>query len=161
MVGAAAMSMRQVSLENSAISDYFNQEVSFSAQVKTDPSKTATGNFSFTVRLFQFTAQDKTFALRTPVRVLTKSAIQLLPGQTIAGTATVLKSKESRVAALFIVNGAITIQTEPSSWAAGLGAIREGLRENSGDGDAGALIPGMVLGDTSKQSPEFLSLIHI
>ena len=155
MVGAAAMSMRQVSLENSAISDYFNQEVSFSAQVKTDPSKTATGNFSFTVRLFQFTAHDKTFDLRTPVRVLTKSAIQLLPGQTIAGTATVLKSKESRVAALFIVNGAITIQTEPSSWAAGLGAIREGLRENSGDGDAGALIPGMVLGDTSKQSPEF------
>ena len=155
MVGAAAMSMRQVSLENSAISDYFNQEVSFSAQVKTDPSKTATGNFSFTVRLFQFTAHDKTFDVRTPVRVLTKSAIQLLPGQTIAGTATVLKSKESRVAALFIVNGAITIQTEPSSWAAGLGAIREGLRENSGDGDAGALIPGMVLGDTSKQSPEF------
>jgi competence protein ComEC len=155
MVGAAAMSMRQVSLENSAISDYFNQEVSFSAQVKTDPSKTATGNFSFTVRLLQFTAHDKTFDLRTPVRVLTKSAIQLLPGQTIAGTATVLKSKESRVAALFIVNGAITIQTEPSSWAAGLGAIREGLRENSGDGDAGALIPGMVLGDTSKQSPEF------
>jgi competence protein ComEC len=147
--------MRQVSLENSAISDYFNQEVSFSAQVKTDPSKTATGNFSFTVRLFQFTAHDKTFDVRTPVRVLTKSAIQLLPGQTIAGTATVLKSKESRVAALFIVNGAITIQTEPSSWAAGLGAIREGLRENSGDGDAGALIPGMVLGDTSKQSPEF------
>jgi competence protein ComEC len=59
------------------------------------------------------------------------------------------------VAALFIVNGAITVQTEPSSWASGLGAIRQGLRENSGAGDAGALIPGMVLGDTSKQSPEF------
>jgi competence protein ComEC len=155
MVGAAAMSMRQVSLDNSQISNYFNQEVSFSAQVKTDPSKTATGNFSFTVRLLQFTAHDKVFDLRTPVRVLTKNQIQLLPGQRISGTAAVLKSKESRVAALFIVNSPIIIQTEPSSWAAGLGAIREGLRENSGDGDAGALIPGMVLGDTSKQSPEF------
>jgi competence protein ComEC len=155
MVGAAAMSMRQVSLENSAISNYFNQEVSFSAQVVTDPSKTASGNLSFSVRLLQFTVQDKVFTLRTPIRVLTKKQIRLLPGQTITGTATVLKSRESRVAAFFIVNGPITTQTEPSSWAAGLGAIRQGLRQNSGDGDAGALIPGMVLGDTSKQSPEF------
>jgi len=149
------MSMRQVSLGNSAIGDHFNQEVGFSAQVKTDPSKTATGNFSFTVRLLQFTAHDKVFDLRTPVRVLTKKQIQLLPGQRISGTASVLKSKESRVAALFIVNGSIITLTEPSAWSAGLGAIREGLRENSGDGDAGALIPGMVLGDTSKQTPEF------
>ena len=155
MVGAAAMSMRQASLDNSAITQYFTQDVSFSAQVKTDPSKTASGNFSFTVRLLQFVAQDKTYSLRTPIRILTKTPIELLPGQKISGTATVLKSKESRVAALFIVNGAIVIQTAPSSWASGLGAIRQGLRENSGTGDAGALIPGMVLGDISKQSPEF------
>jgi competence protein ComEC len=155
MVGAAAMSMRQASLDNSAITQYFTQDVSFSAQVKTDPSKTASGNFSFTVRLLQFAARDKTYSLRTPIRILTKTPIELLPGQKISGTATVLKSKESRVAALFIVNGAIIIQSEPSTWASGLGAIRQGLRENSGTGDAGALIPGMVLGDTSKQSPEF------
>ena len=155
MVGAAAMSMRQASLENAAITEYFNQEVTFDAQVKTDPSRTATGNYSFTVRLLQFTAQDKTYSLRTPIRILIKSEIQLLPGQMISGVATVIKSKEARVAALFIVNSPIIVQTEPSSWAAGLGAIRQGLRENSGDDDAGALIPGMVLGDTSKQSAEF------
>ena len=155
MVGAAAMSMRQASLENAAITEYFNQEVTFDAQVKTDPSKTATGNYSFTVRLLQFTAQDNTYSLRTPIRILIKSEIQLLPGQMISGVATVIKSKEARVAALFIVNTPIIVQTEPSSWAAGLGAIRQGLRENSGDDDAGALIPGMVLGDTSKQSAEF------
>lgn len=155
MVGAAAMSMRQVSLDNAEIVGYFNQEVAFTAQVKTDPSTTTSGNYSFTARLLQFDIQGKTYSLRTPIRILTKRQIQLLPGQKISGTAAVLKSKEARVAALFIVNGAITIQTEPSAWAAGLGAIRQGLRENSGDGDAGALIPGMVLGDTSKQSPEF------
>jgi competence protein ComEC len=155
MVGAAAMSMRQASLENAAITEYFNQEVTFDAQVKTDPSKTATGNYSFTVRLLQFTAQDKTYSLRTPIRILIKSEIQLLPGQMISGVATVIKSKEARVAALFIVNTPIIVQTKPSSWAAGLGAIRQGLRENSEDDDAGALIPGMVLGDTSKQSAEF------
>jgi competence protein ComEC len=147
--------MRQASLDSSAITEYFNQEVNFSAQVKTDPNKTATGNYSFTVRLINFDIQDKTYSLRTPIRILTKNEIQLLPGQTISGVANVIESKEARVAALFIVNGDITIQTQPSSWAAGLGAIRQGLRENSGDDDAGALIPGMVLGDTSKQSPEF------
>jgi competence protein ComEC len=152
---AAAMSIRQASLENAAITEYFNQEVTFSAQVKTDPSKTATGNYSFTVRLLHFETQDQTYSLRTPIRILTKRQVQLLPGQRISGTATVLKSKEARVAALFIVNGAITTRTEPSTWAGALGAIRQGLRVNSGDGDAGALIPGMVLGDTSKQSPEF------
>jgi competence protein ComEC len=47
------------------------------------------------------------------------------------------------------------ILTVPSRWAASLGAIRTGLRTHSGDGDAGALIPGMVLGDTSKQTAAF------
>ncbi len=36
-----------------------------------------------------------------------------------------------------------------------IASIRNGLRINSGAGDAGALIPGMVLGDTSKQSVTF------
>ena len=155
MVGATAMSLRQASLEHSVINAYLNQRIDFVAQVKTDPTKTSSGNFSFTARLLSFTADGKSHTVRTPIRVISKSQITALPGQKIASTATALKSKEARVAALVIVNGDINIVTRPSAWASGLGAIREGLRNNSGDGDAGALIPGMVLGDTSKQSPEF------
>ena len=57
--------------------------------------------------------------------------------------------------ALLLVDAELLIATEPSRWAATLGSIRSGLRNHSGEGDAGALIPGMVLGDTSKQSADF------
>ena len=155
LIGATAMSMRQSSLESSAISTRYGSEVSFLAQVKTDPSKTASGNFSFTARLIQFSLADSQYSLRVPVRILLKESVDLLPGQMISGTASVVRTEESRVAALLIVQGAITQVTQPSAWAAGLGSVREGLRNSSGGGDAGALIPGMVLGDTSKQSTEF------
>lgn len=155
MVGAAAMSMRQASLQNSPISDYFQSEINFVAQVTTDPSKTVNGNYSFTARLLNFNADGQRFALRTPIRVITKEELLVLPGQQISADATVIKTKEARVAALLIVNEEISILNQPSAWASGLGSIRQGLRDNSGSGDAGALIPGMVLGDTSKQSAEF------
>ncbi len=54
-----------------------------------------------------------------------------------------------------LLEGDIAILTPASRLARTLGAIRTGLREISGDGDSGALIPGMVLGDTSKQSAQF------
>ena len=155
LIGATAMSMRQVSLESSAISRHIDSTISFQAQVKTDPSKTSSGNYSFIARLTSFSVDEQSYWLRVPVRILIKEKIELLPGQKISGSASAISTDESRVAALLIVHGAITQVTEPSSWALGLDAIREGLRDNSGDGDAGALIPGMVLGDTSKQSAEF------
>ena len=147
--------MRQVSLERSAIAQHVGSTITFQAQVKTDPSKTASGNYSFTARLLQFSIDQQSYWLRVPVRILVKERIDLLPGQQVSGSASVIATKEARVAALLISNDAITQVTQPSGWALGLGAIRQGLRDNSGSGDAGALIPGMVLGDTSKQSPEF------
>ena len=155
LIGATAMSMRQVSLESSAISRHIDSTITFQAQVKTDPSKTSSGNYSFIARLTSFSVDEQSYFLRVPVRILIKEKIELLPGQIISGSASAITTDESRVAALLIVHGAIIQVTKPSSWALGLGAIREGLRDNSGDGDAGALIPGMVLGDTSKQSAEF------
>ena len=56
---------------------------------------------------------------------------------------------------MLLVDKEMEVLTPPSRWASALGAIRTGLRTHSGDGDAGALIPGMVLGDTSKQSAQF------
>lgn len=66
-----------------------------------------------------------------------------------------MSSKEARVAALVVIKDDIKIHTQPSRWASVLGAIRLGLRSLTGDGNSGALIPGMVLGDTSKQSAQF------
>ena len=84
-----------------------------------------------------------------------QSVTTLLPGQRFNAQGRIVASKEARVAALVVIKDDIQIQTQASRWASALGAIRLGLRSLSGDGDAGALIPGMVLGDTSKQSLEF------
>jgi competence protein ComEC len=85
----------------------------------------------------------------------TRSVDGLLPGQTIRVSAKVLASKEKRVATLLIVSHRVHIITPPSRWAKSLATIRLGLRQVTGTGDAGALIPGMVIGDVSKQSVDF------
>ena len=155
LIGATAMSIRQASLENSAIAQHFDSQINFTAQVMTDPSQTSTGMYSFTARLLAFEINDEQFTLRVPVRIIAKDHVHFLPGQSIGATARVIKSKESRVAAMLLVDKEFKVLTVPSRWASALGAIRTGLRTHSGDGDAGALIPGMVLGDTSKQTAQF------
>jgi len=149
------MSIRQASLENSVITQHFDSRIDFIAQVMTDPNTTSSGNYSFTARLLSFETRDEHFALRVPVRIISKSWIEVLPGQMISSHGTVLSTQESRVAALLIVDDTLEAITPASTWAQALGTIRTGLRIHSGLGDAGALIPGMVLGDTSKQTPEF------
>ena len=155
LIGATAMSIRQASLEHSAIAQHFDSQINFTAQVMTDPNQTSSGKYSFTARLLAFEIDKEHFTLRVPVRIISQQNVQFLPGQTITGAARVIQSKESRVAAILLVDKEFEVLTLPSRWASALGAIRTGLRTHSGDGDAGALIPGMVLGDTSKQTAQF------
>jgi competence protein ComEC len=133
------------------------QSATITAEVVTDPSKTSTGNYSFIARAVLVNNSSIHYKLRVPIRVMTskQSVTTLLPGQRFSAEGRIVASKEARVAALVVIKDDIVIQTQPSRWASALGAIRLGLRSLSGDGNAGALIPGMVLGDTSKQSAEF------
>jgi competence protein ComEC len=164
LLGSTVMSLRQSSLSNNAVRGYLGQPIDFTAQVATDPVLSAPKvsgsyftlrNYSFIARAEFVSAEGKNFELRVPIRILTPSATvaHLLPGQKIHFRGTAVLSKEARVAALVFVRGRIEVRTDASRWAKSLASIRNGLRINSGTGDAGALIPGMVLGDTSKQSP--------
>ena len=157
LLGSTVMSIRQASLAHSQITRFFMQSATITAEVVTDPSKTSTGNYSFIARAILVNNSSIHYKLRVPIRVMTsnQSVTALLPGQRISAQGRIVASKEARVAALVVIKDDIQIQTQPSGWASGLGAIRLGLRSLSGDGNAGALIPGMVLGDTSKQSAEF------
>ena len=151
------MSIRQASLAHSQIARFFMQSATITAEVVTDPNKTNTGNYSFIARAILVNNSSIHYKLRVPIRVMTskQSMSKLLPGQRFSAQGRIVASKEARVAALVVIKDEIEIQTQPSHWASALGEVRLGLRSLSGDGDAGALIPGMVLGDTSKQSPQF------
>jgi competence protein ComEC len=157
LLGSTVMSIRQASLAHSQISRFFMQSATITAEVITDPNKTSTGNYSFIARAILVNNSSIHYKLRVPIRVMTskQSMSKLLPGQRFSAQGRIVASKEARVAALVVIKDEIEIQTQPSHWASALGAVRLGLRSLSGDGDAGALIPGMVLGDTSKQSPQF------
>ena len=157
------MSIRIAALESSAIQNYRNRTTDVIVQITTDPTRVAPKvlGTAFAPTSFSFIGQvleiDNRYRLRIPVRVIasTRSVDGLLPGQKIRVSAKVVASKEKRVAALLIVSHRVEVITPPSQWARSLARIRLGLREVTGTGDAGALIPGMVIGDVSKQSVDF------
>lgn len=166
LVGSATMSLRQQSLENSAIRQFNGSSIGLIAQVVTDPTKSvrkvygstfAPQNYTFLARAIHIEGELGKFDLRIPVRIITKDShsYSLLPGQSFSAHARIIRSDEARVAVLALLEGDITVLTPASRLARTLGSMRAGLREISGDGDSGALIPGMVLGDTSKQSAQF------
>ena len=157
------MSLRLAALGNSKIQSYQGSTTEVTLQLSTDPVKVAPKVFgdNFAPTSFSFLGQallvDQKHQMRIPVRVIaaTNSVKGLLPGQKIVVQAKVVKSKERRVAALLIVKNKVKVVTPPSRWANSLATIRLGLRQATGTGDAGALIPGMVIGDVSKQSVDF------
>ena len=166
LLGSTIMSFRAQALTQTILTQYLGSEVQITAKLITDPNLTApkvsgrnfvASNWSFLASAVELKSSAGTYRLKIPIRVMSpaKNLTGLLPGQTISGRAVLVKSKEARVAALVLFHGQVKVETSASRWARSLGAIRIGLRSASGDGDAGALIPGMVLGDTSKQSAEF------
>lgn len=153
------MSLRVASLESSEIRERVGTSIELDLTVRTDPQlreAKVRGN-SYTSAHYSFIAQSS----YGPVRIITESsdAQNLLPGSQIRVDGKVALTKESRVAATIFTPSLIAIG-DPPQWSQALGSIRNGLREISGDGDAGALIPGMVLGDTSKESDELTATMR-
>ena len=149
------MSLRQYSLATSELNRKIDSTITVQGRVRTDPVAIAAKVVGRTAiqRKYSFLVATE----YGPVRVIAPrtSVINLLPGQSISITGRVVDSKESRVAALVIASSPIQQLSPPSRWSKSLAAIRGGLRQASGGGDAGALIPGMVIGDTAKQSTDF------
>jgi len=166
LLGSTIMSFRAQALTQTVITQYLGSSVQVTARLITDPNSTApkvsgrnyvASSWSFLASAIEVQSSAGAYRLKIPIRVISpaKNLNGLLPGQIISGQAVLVKSKEARVAAMALFRGEVKVETPPSRWASALGAIRIGLRNASGDGDSGALIPGMVLGDTSKQTADF------
>ena len=160
------MSFRIASLEQSVLRDLYGKNVEVTAVMSTDAhalaprvigTQFAKQSFSALVRVIEIRDGTHGYSLRSPARLISseKAFSEILPGQKIRLQVLVQPSKEGRVAALLINKGSFVVQSQPSRWAKSLDGIRDGLRAASGTGDSGALIPGMVLGDTSLQSATF------
>ena len=166
LLGSAVMSLRQAGLQTSQVHRYIGSTSTIRFQISTDPTKTqskvfgstlAPSSYSFLATALEVGDGNRKYRLRVPIRVITQNrrVLGLLPGQMVRADGAIRVSKEARVAAMFLVRGAVAIETKASRWASALGSIRMSLRSLCGTDDAGALIPGMVLGDTSLQSSNF------
>ena len=166
LLGASVMSLRIASLESSVLSDLYSKKVEITAVMSTDAHiiaprvmgvRFADKSYSALIRVIEVDTGSTRYHLRSPARLISsnESFSEVLPGQKIRFQALVQQSKEQRVAALVINKGRFEVASDPSRWARALDHIRDGLRAASGAGDSGSLIPGMVLGDTSLQTPTF------
>jgi competence protein ComEC len=78
-----------------------------------------------------------------------------LLGQKFTAEVKIIKSKERKVAALAVATSDLIITKEGNYLITLTNEIRESFRKLIPAGDAGSLIPGLILGDTSLQSAEF------
>ena len=140
LVGASVMSIRQSSLEASEIHKLIGQKVTLTFTVTTDPKRIKNEKISLIAK-----------SKGVPVRVIGYGQ-EYLPSAKFKATGKLFESNEPRVAALFLSWEKFAPLESPSWWQRQLGKVRSGLREVS---KSEPLIPGMVLGDTSLQSPEF------
>ncbi len=93
------------------------------------------------------------------MRVLSRNQLQLIPGTSFRAQARVIPTRERKVAALFILEGGLHVIRASNLLQRETFKIRQRFSHRSERiaGDSGTLIPGLVLGDTSRESDEFVS----
>ena len=125
LLGSGVMSLRQMSLEKSAIQHFMGSTATIKVQVATDPTLTkakvfgstlAPASYSFLGTALSVEGLSGKFTLRIPIRVITtsKEVGTFLPGQTFIARGALSKSKEVRVGALFIIPVSYTHLTLPT-----------------------------------------------
>ena len=160
LVGSCLISIRQLALNNQFLVDHFNQKVSIEGVIQSDPyikigkvigSNRLNDQYS---ALFKLTEIDGT-KVDLPTRLKFELKNKVAIDQKVSLDAKIIKSRERKVAALLIANGPIRILSEPRKIFTTTSVIRNSFKKLAKASDAGALIPGLVLGDTSLQSAEF------
>jgi competence protein ComEC len=170
LVGSLGLVIREVTLRNNLISlaSLSKTQIQLLATVQSDPilgsgkvvgSHLMRGSYSFKVRSEVVTIGKAVTHIRLPVRVSSRIKIAVIPGDRIDCEGRVLATRERKVAALFVANQACTIIHSASRLEVLTSIIRRTFRTDclAIAGDVGALIPGMVLGDTSLQTSKFSS----
>ena len=99
-----------------------------------------------------------TRAIRLPVRITSSRFVKLIPGEKFQVTGTAFPTAERRVAALIATQGNFTKLAEANFLQRLSAKIRNSFRSTAKSigGPSGALIPGLVIGDTSLEEASFV-----
>ena len=170
LVGCGIYSLHLATLQNSLLAKIAQDRgaVVLQAKVTSDIKSTTPkvqgsqlnrSQNSFVVRATYVEWDSKESSIRLPVRVLSKYNPEISLGDDIEISGNLIITREKRVAATLITDDAPKILRSAGKLSELLEQIREELRGQAAhfNSNAGALVPGMILGDTSLQSPSFTS----
>ncbi|NDA88762.1 MAG: MBL fold metallo-hydrolase [Actinobacteria bacterium] len=161
LVGLSLVSFRQAALNNQFLQSKIGTVVRLEGVVTTDPvlkEGLVIGSYR---KPDQLSALFKLIAIdgkrtQLPLRIRFNPTSDVEIDQNLIVNARLVKSKERKVAALAIANGEIIKIGEPRNLFRITSKIRDDFRTLASDSNAGALIPGLVLGDTSLQTQSFI-----
>ncbi len=173
LLGAGLITLRIFSLQHNELHDLVGTQgsVRIVGIVQSDVTKSPArviGSHTFpprylsTLRTESAYASTHAFKSRTPLTISSINPLPFVPGDEIECTGKLLPSKNPKVVALFSARNRCTLLRSASGLWKVTARIRTTFREQAAriSGDAGALIPGMILGDTSSQSKTFVSAMR-
>ena len=170
VTGAALMALHQRALQSSIVASLLDKKISvhITAQVISDPKlgepkvmpgyiKPATTTALISV--ITVAIRNVTYKTHIPLRFTTSQRFSALPGSVISCHGILYSTPEKRVAGLFAERGPITLAHGAGNIGKVTGAIRGDFRviAERVSGASGALIPGLVLGDTSLETHVFIN----
>ena len=167
-VGSAIFGIRLATLDTNVIADLAGSKsvITIQGTVTSEPRMTRprvngshlqSSQTSFLMRTHMMFAGGATIKLRLPLRVISKSNSKIVPGQVIEVRGRLISTRERRVVATLISAEKIEAISDAAPFSQFLTETRNSFREKAAryPDDAGALIPGMIIGDTSLQSIDF------
>ena len=170
VTGAASTDIRLLALSHNFVSQNLSAKnfVHFQATVKTDPvwgsskvvgSRSKAASQSLLVSMTAITINGQLRQLRLPIRIVSTKGLGLIPIEVFSGDGTLFPSNERRVAGLIAIRGPIKVLRGPTRimrWTTGI-RTRFRLEAKRIAGAGGALIPGLVEGDTSLEKSGFIT----
>jgi len=165
LVGALGTTLRLTAISHSPL--HTAKRISFTATVTSDPilgkarvvgSHLRGGSTTFLATINHGVIDGREYSLHVPVRISSTKMVHFLPGSQVAGSGSVFATSERRVAAIIATRSTLVQVSSTDPINAISGAIRRAFKATALTigGESGALIPGLVLGDTSLESAHFV-----
>lgn len=166
LVGAFNIGLHQLALAHNSLRPFMESKdiISIIAEVKTDPKLGAAKVIGSTLHAASTSFLATSIRvngnkIRLPLRFTSHKPVSFIPGTVIECEATVYSTKERTVAALIVMRGSGRILHGTSILGRATSAIRNDFKRQVQRlrGDGAKLIPGLVLGDTSLETNQFVT----
>jgi competence protein ComEC len=168
LIGSVGMQARATVLSNNVIHHLAQTKlrVQLLATVVSDPVKSSPRvvgshllppNYTFRAKSMQVTTPSSVLEVRLPLRMALAVEPALIPGDKIRCRGRFRITKERKVVALFTSSNRCEVVRHANTFEQFTAKIRREFRKVASRiaSDTGGLIPGLILGDTSLQTPQF------